>query len=158
MTTTYHEPRTTFHEKEPAYKQLDVWKLGIGLVKKAYLLTQQFPKQEVYGLTSQLRRAAVSIPSNIAEGCARKNQKEFQQYLFVALGSLAELETQLVISSELGYVEYDSVQDVFNLVNKLRAMILNLVRSLKSRGTWNVDRGTFLCVLSSVFLVLGGLS
>jgi four helix bundle protein len=75
---------------------LDVWKNGIELVKKIYILTKDFPKEEIYTLTSQIRRLAISIPSNIAEGAARNSKKEFIQFLYIALGSAAELETQLI--------------------------------------------------------------
>lgn len=131
-------------EKEAGYKSLEVWKLSVQMVKAIYELTRQFPKEELYGITSQIRRAAISIPSNIAEGNSRRNKKEFQQYLFIALGSLSELETQLVISFELGYVADENVyRTLCNTMNKLRAMVLNLIRSFRTpRGTWSVVRST----------------
>lgn len=129
-------------EKKAGYKDLLVWKEGIALVEKVYAITKNFPKEEVYGLTSQIRRAAVSVPSNIAEGNTRKNKKEFQQYLFVSLGSLSEIDTQWVISTKLGYVTEDCYRELSERINKLRAMILNLIRSLDlPRGSWVVDRG-----------------
>ena len=82
------------------YRDLNVWKKAIKLVKAIYKLTQTFPKEEIYGLTSQMRRSAVSIPSNIAEGQARRGNKEFSQFLYVSKGSAAELETQLIDSIE----------------------------------------------------------
>jgi four helix bundle protein len=78
------------------HRDLDVWKNGIELVKKIYILTKDFPKEEIYTLTSQIRRSAISIPSNIAEGAARNSKKEFIQFLYIALGSAAELEAQLI--------------------------------------------------------------
>ncbi|MEZ4484825.1 MAG: four helix bundle protein [Syntrophotaleaceae bacterium] len=80
------------------HKDLDVWRSSMALVTEIYRLTGNFSKDEIYGLTNQIRRAAVSVPSNIAEGAARHSKKEFLQFLYVSLGSLAELETQLLIS------------------------------------------------------------
>ena len=88
-----------------SHKDLRVWQESIDLVTEIYRLTESYPKEEVYGLTSQMRRAAVSIPSNIAEGAGRNSSKEFVQFLHIALGSIAELETQLIISQKLGFVE-----------------------------------------------------
>ena len=87
------------------HKDLDVWKESMNLAKEVYKLTERFPREEIFGLTSQMRRAAVSIPSNIAEGAARKSDKEFIQFLHVSLGSLAEVETQLLLSRELGFLK-----------------------------------------------------
>jgi four helix bundle protein len=86
------------------HKDLEVWKLSINFVTSIYKKTNSFPKEEIYGLTSQIRRAAVSIPSNIAEGAARRNKTEFRQFLYIALGSAAELETQLIISGNLNFL------------------------------------------------------
>jgi four helix bundle protein len=87
-----------------SYRDLLIWQKGITFVKRIYQETSQFPDIERYGLTNQMRRAAVSIPSNIAEGQARQHSGEFRQFLFIALGSIAELETQIIISSELGFL------------------------------------------------------
>jgi four helix bundle protein len=87
------------------HHQLDAWREAMTLVKRVYEVTAAFPKDEIYGLTSQVRRAAVSIPSNIAEGSARNGKKEFLQFVGIARGSLAELETQLLIAIELGYLQ-----------------------------------------------------
>ena len=86
------------------HKDLDVWKYSMDLVEEIYSLTRIFPNSEVYGLTSQMKRSAVSIPSNIAEGAARKGDKEFIQFLYVAMGSLSELETHLILSKRLKFV------------------------------------------------------
>jgi four helix bundle protein len=84
--------------KIKSYKELDVWKKGIEIVDMVYTMTGTFPKEERYGLTTQMQRAAVSIASNIAEGFARQHTKEYQQFCYIALGSCAELETQLIIA------------------------------------------------------------
>jgi four helix bundle protein len=112
------------------HKNLDVWKNGIELVKKVYVATSEFPKEEIYGLMLQIRRSAVSIPSNIAEGSARNGTKEFIQSLYIALGSVAELETQLIISKELGYLKDLSV---FEDLEKIKSQLINLIKSLKNR-------------------------
>jgi len=87
------------------HKELDVWKKSMDLVATIYKITQLFPDSEKFGLTSQMRRAAVSIPSNIAEGAARKGNKELQQFLYIAIGSLAELETQYLIAWRLEFIK-----------------------------------------------------
>ena len=84
-----------------SYKELIVWQKSIGLVKEIYQITKMFPKEELYCITSQMRRAAISIPSNIAEGALRKNTKEYLQFLRIAFGSSSELETQIIIVKEL---------------------------------------------------------
>jgi four helix bundle protein len=86
------------------HKDLEVWKKSMDLVESIYKLTQTFPDTEKYGLTSQMRRAAVSIPSNIAEGAARKGDKELMHFLYISIGSLSELETQYLIATRLGFV------------------------------------------------------
>lgn len=87
-----------------SYRDLLIWQKGIAFVKRIYQETSSFPDSERYGLINQMRRAAVSIPSNIAEGQARQHSGEFRQFLFVALGSIAEVETQIIISQELGFL------------------------------------------------------
>jgi four helix bundle protein len=82
-------------QKSRSYRDLNVWKLSVELVKDVHLITQKFPASEIYALTSQIRRAAISIPSNIAEGQGRASAKEFRQFLGIAMGSMAELSTQL---------------------------------------------------------------
>jgi len=91
------------------HHDLDVWKKSIKLVTEIYKLTESYPKSEIYGLTSQIRRSAVSIPSNIAEGAARSSTKEFSQFLSIALGSVSELETQLIVSNNLGFMENNNL-------------------------------------------------
>ena len=87
------------------HKDLEVWKKSMDLVSNIYKITESFPNKELYGLTNQIRRAAVSIPSNIAEGAARNSKKEFIQFLYIALGSLSELETQIIIANRLEYLK-----------------------------------------------------
>lgn len=114
-----------------SYKDLDVWKKSIELVKKIYLITKDFPKEEIYGLTSQIRRCSVSISSNIAEGKMRQHANEYIQFLYVALGSCAELETQIIISKELGYINKDFVEELLNNLDHIGRMIRNLIKSLR---------------------------
>jgi four helix bundle protein len=118
-------------QKSRSFKDLDVWKLAIELVKDIYLVTGKFPEVEIYGLTNQLRRAAISIPSNIAEGQGRNSFKEFRQFLGVALGSLAELETQLIIAEEIGYLASVELDKLLASLDTIRKMIKALSLSLK---------------------------
>ena len=90
--------------KIQTYRDLEIWRLGIDVVKDIYVLTDEFPKHEVYGLASQMRRAAISIPSNVAEGFKRYHNKEYRQFLYVTLGSCAEPGTQITIAKELTYI------------------------------------------------------
>ena len=105
-------------------KQLDVWKQSVDLVTEIYHLTQHFPSDEKFGLTNQIRRASVSIPSNIAEGAARQSDKEFLNILYIALGSCSELETQLIIAENLGYcASSESMQKLFSIKRMLQGLI-----------------------------------
>lgn len=113
-----------------SFRDLEIWRNGIGLVKTIYEITKSFPNIECYGLTSQLRRAAVSIPSNIAEGHIRGHRAEFKQFLFVALGSLAELETQLIIANELGYLDTDTKNNTIISIDSLGKQIRALISKL----------------------------
>lgn len=98
-----------------SYRDLIVWQKSIDLVEMVYQATKTFPKEELYGLTNQLRRAAVSVPSNIAEGHARKSTAEFRNFLSIARGSLAEVETQLLIDRRLGYVNKQRVESILSI-------------------------------------------
>lgn len=111
-----------------SYRELKVWQKGIELVKVVYSLTDAFPQKEMYGLANQLQRAAVSIPSNIAEGQARKGDKEFSRYLHIALGSLAELDTQVEIALQLGYIK-DATQ-INEIIVEVRKMLNGLIKRL----------------------------
>ena len=112
------------------HKDLNVWKKAMDLAAQVYSLTAKFPKEELYGLTSQIRRSAVSIPSNIAEGAARHSRKEFIQFLHIASGSVAELETQLLLAIRMGFSSSDSF--IFH-VEEVRKLLLGLRRSLKNK-------------------------
>jgi four helix bundle protein len=116
--------------KVGGYKDLLVWRKGIDLVKEIYRMTKAFPADERFGLVSQMRRAAVSIPSNIAEGQARKTTGEFVQFLSQAEGSLAELDTQLILAVELGYSNPTQVASATGLVSELKRMLNALRRAL----------------------------
>jgi four helix bundle protein len=105
------------------YKDLHVWQKAMDLAKQIYSLTGGFPSEEKFGLVSQLRRAAVSVPSNIAEGQARNTTGEYVQFLSHAEGSAAELDTQLRLSIELGYCAGADVEDVFRLVTDVQKML-----------------------------------
>lgn len=114
------------------HKDLDVWKLSIELVTNIYKSTKQFPSDEKFGLTNQLRRTAVSIPSNIAEGAARKSNKEYLHFLYISLGSAAELETQLIIAHNLKYLnetEYNSINEQLDKVFKPLVGLMKFVRN-----------------------------
>ena len=110
------------------YKDMEVWKESMELTVAIYRLTEVFPKSEVYGLASQMRRSAVSIPSNIAEGSVRTSGKETFHFIDIALGSVAELETQVILSVELGYV--DEVQFVSGKIKKVNALLQGLKKYL----------------------------
>jgi four helix bundle protein len=118
--------------KPKHYKDLLVWQKGMALAKMIYKLTQKFPAEEKYGLTSQLRRAAVSVPSNIAEGQARRGTNEFLQFLSIAEGSLAELETQLLLSVELSFAQQTDIDSPLQEIDELQKMIVALKRKLSS--------------------------
>ena len=113
-----------------SYKDLLVWQKGIALVKEVYTMTRTFPSDEKFGLVSQMRRAAVSIPSNIAEGQARHTTKEFVQFLSHAEGSVAELETQLILGTELGYCNLQEATRPHELTSELKKMLNALRRKL----------------------------
>lgn len=121
-------------ESVRSYKELIVWQKGIEVVKMVYALTGKFPKSEIYGLSSQMQRAAVSIPSNIAEGQARQHPAEFRQFLHTALGSAAELDTQLIVAVELSYTKTEEAQPIFDLLLEIRKMIYSLINKLPARN------------------------
>ena len=115
-----------------AHHRLEAWKRALEFVKTVYTTTSTFPKTELYGLTSQMRRAAVSIPSNIAEGAARETTPEFLRFLYIARGSLAELETQILIARDLNYIV--DITTVMNELERVSGLLNGLIRSLKSRS------------------------
>jgi len=117
-------------EKIRTFKDLRVWQKGIGLVKEIYKITAVYPKTEDYGLSSQMRRASVSIPANIAEGFRRRSPKEHKQFLNIALGSCAELETLVIISYELKYIDVLQQSFLTELIDHICGMLVNLRKKL----------------------------
>jgi len=114
------------------HKELDVWKQSVDLVIDVYRITKDFPKEEVYGLTNQIRRSAVSIPSNIGEGAARNTEKEFIQFLYIALGSASELETQLIISQKLNYGR--NIDEIVEKLTSVKKLINGLIRHYRNKS------------------------
>lgn len=114
-----------------SYKELTVWQKGIELVKEIYRLTEKFPKTEQFGLVSQIRRAAVAIPANIAEGYARKHRGEYIQFIRIAYASGAELETEILIAKELGFASADAFDKAEHLLKEIMPMLNKLVASLE---------------------------
>ena len=115
------------------YKQLDAWKLSMELVKAVYILTKKFPKEELYGLTSQVRRSAVSIPANIAEGLGRQYKKDTLQFLHISRGSIYELETLLNIAVEVEVIETDDFNGIMNILERSLKVLNGLINSLENR-------------------------
>ena len=117
-------------DKIRSFRDLKIWKLGIEILENIYKITKTYPKYERYGLTAQMQRCAVSIPSNIAEGFARKHNKEYKQFLYIALGSCAELETQIEISLKLKYLDTAGYKELAEKMNHITRMIINLQKLL----------------------------
>lgn len=113
------------------HRDLEVWRASIDLARSVYDLTRQYPKEELFGLVSQMRRASVSIASNIAEGAARNGDKEFMQFLYIALGSASELDTHIEISRVIRICPEDHLQTLQNDITRVRMLISGLIRSLK---------------------------
>jgi four helix bundle protein len=114
-----------------SFRDLAIWQRGISLVKTVYQATGAFPKDELYGLVSQMRRASASIPSNIAEGYRRKHAKEFQQFLNVALGSIGELETQVILAGELNYLSAEGKNRLLEELDHLVRMTISLCNKVQ---------------------------
>ena len=114
------------------FRTLNIWQEGIAIVRQIYYLAALLPVEEKYGLRSQICRSAVSIPSNIAEGCSRVSQKDFKRFLEIALGSSYELETQLMIIEELSLISKKDVAVMIDHLNKEQKMINNLITKLKA--------------------------
>ena len=119
--------------KVRTHKDLDVWNKSVELVTEVYEITKNFPKDEMFGLTSQIRRSAVSIPSNIAEGSARKGNKEFAQFLYISLGSAAELETQFIIANNLKYMSSNEYESIIDDLSDIRKMLSGLIKYVRNR-------------------------
>jgi len=114
------------------YKKLDIWKNGIEIVKQVYALSNSLPTDERFGLKSQITRASVSIASNIAEGCSRNSEAEFKRFLEIAIGSLFEVETQLLICVELDFFNKTDITELSNLLDKEARMINGLINKIKN--------------------------
>lgn len=123
-----------------SYRDLEVWQKAMNLVVDCYQITKGFPKSEVFGLASQLQRAAVSIAANIAEGRARQHTKEFLQHISIAYGSLAEMETHIHIAKRLSYISEDQLQEMLKKASEIGRMLNGLRKSLhnKKKGAENV--------------------
>ena len=113
-----------------SFRDLVVWQKGIELVKEVYKITKSFPKDEQYGLSSQMRRAAVSVPSNISEGHRKRSTKEYKQFLNIALGSCGELETQVVIAKELNYISINEEDFLTERIDHICRMLVSLDKKL----------------------------
>ncbi|HYK91990.1 MAG TPA: four helix bundle protein [Acidobacteriota bacterium] len=118
-----------------SYRDLRVWQLGVDLAQEIYLLTRSFPKQEVYGLSSQLQKSAISISSNIAEGHTRESSNEFLHFLSIAQASLSELETQLEIAARLRYLPSSKLEDVYGKTSALGRQLYALRNALRRRSS-----------------------
>ena len=115
------------------FREMNIWNQGISLTVEAYRLVKKFPKEEEYGLKSQIRRASVSIPSNIAEGHSRSGTKDFIQFISIAIGSLAEVETQILLSQDLKYAAESEILPLLENVSELQRMLHALRTSLKAK-------------------------
>ena len=118
-------------EKIKSFKELRIWQKGMEIVKDTYLLTKKFPKEELYGLSSQMKRSAISIPSNVAEGFKRYHNKEYSQFLYIALGSIGELETQVIIAQELGFIAKEELEAISEKIDHVSKMTASLINKLK---------------------------
>lgn len=114
------------------HKDLDVWKFSVDLVTLIYELTSHFPKEEIFGLTNQIRRASVSIPSNIAEGAARNSSKEFIHFLYISLGSQQEIDTQLLIARNLQYISEEQYNTITIKIETVGKLLNGLIKYLKT--------------------------
>jgi four helix bundle protein len=115
------------------FKELKVWQKSYHLCLKLYKVTKSFPKEEIYGLTSQMRRSAVSVPSNIAEGYGRKTIPDYVRSLYVAYGSNCELETQVLLSGDLQYIKTESLKDIISEIGEVERMLHSLIKSLNKK-------------------------
>jgi four helix bundle protein len=114
------------------FRSLKVWEMAHGLALAIYKATEQFPKQELYSLTNQIQRAAVSVPANIAEGCGRDSDAELKRYFVIAMGSASELEYLLLLACELGYLQPDAYRSIQNELVEMRRMLNSFIQKLKA--------------------------
>ncbi|MCL2133679.1 MAG: four helix bundle protein [Bacteroidales bacterium] len=115
------------------HKKLKAWKKSIDFVTDVYDITKVFPRGELFGLTQQMRRSAVSIPSNIAEGCSRKNDTETIQFLYIAIASLSELETQLIIANRVGYISEQKIKKMLADIDEIKRVLVGLIKAFKNK-------------------------
>ena len=134
------EDRGARDERMNSYRELTVWQLGMQIAREVYGLANSFPKNEQYGITSQVQRAAVSIPSNIAEGHARDSTKEYLRHLSIARGSLAELETLMLLCRDFGYANTDDCSQMMARLDELSRMLRGLQNSLRRKLDNLADR------------------
>ena len=120
-------------EKLKSYKELKVWQRSYQLCLEIYKITKGFPDEEKYGLTSQLRRAAVSVPSNVSEGYGRKTTPEYIQFLYIAYGSVCEIETQILLSGDLGYISNGRLEMLKEGIREVERMLKASIRSLENK-------------------------
>ena len=120
--------------KVKSYKELNIWKKGIEIAERVYIITENFPQKELYGLSLQMQRSAISIPSNIAEGFVRGHTAEYKQFLRIALGSCAELDTQLIIAHKRNYTTQAEVMNLQEDLDHECRMIMNLIKSLSKNA------------------------
>jgi four helix bundle protein len=117
-----------------SYRDLEVWQKAMTLAKEVYQVTLRFPSEEKFGLVNQMRRAAVSIPSNLAEGHARSGSNEFRHFVSIAMGSVAELETQVMLSTDLGYLKAQAKESLLNQLDTIGKMLRGLHKSLGAKS------------------------
>ncbi len=123
------------------FRDLNVWNIGMDITFEIYQFTKDFPEYELYGLTSQMRKAAVSIPSNIAEGFARSHNKEYRQFLYISLGSCAELETQVEIAGRLEYLSETSRKHLIDILQQLGRMLTSLIKCITENISFSPAKG-----------------
>jgi len=114
------------------FRQLKVWEKSHQLALAIYKTTKEFPKEELYGLTSQIRRSSMSIPTNIAEGCGRFTDADFARFLQVAMGSASEAEYQLILAHDLGFLPSDSYEQLHNEIEEVKRMLASLLKTLRA--------------------------
>lgn len=123
------------NEKQKGFRDLNAWQKSMDLTESVYKMTSRFPVEEKYGIVSQMRRSAVSIPSNIAEGQLRKSKKEFSQFISISLGSCAELSTQLELSRRFGYLAEDNFKEISNRIDE----VMKILHGLRNHLTSNTN-------------------
>ncbi|MCC5922095.1 MAG: four helix bundle protein [Cyclobacteriaceae bacterium] len=126
-------------KSQTPYKNLDAWKVSMQLVERVYLLTANFPKSETFGLSSQIRRAAISIPSNIAEGAVGRSKKHFINFLTIALGSLSELDTQIELSLRLKLIQEEEANELLKIIDRAKSLIFGLKKSLTIKINQDIE-------------------